>query len=472
MAKRSKTNATEQDPLAAKIEYETRVAPSWASFLGELDDVQRQALIRAKLLRPDGRTPIATTYRNRENGAIKTKINMATLQELLALDPTKDHRWTEWIINEAGGGTAAKAKSTEAVNTALRAYNLDMKKQVEQGKKKQSELDAELEGYRETLTDLLESGDEDALMLAKDTFGFAYDFPGHNNRYGNVRTACQRFFELYQDGIKLNRQLQNNGEDTVPWSPDTIKSLSEMVSASTLMARRLSAVQAERDVRVGEWPDPTNAGWAGLGAKGRRQWKQRPSWQKHKTVYDDDYVTIVVPLTYAAAVEYGSDSWALSNKTTFRSILRDPSSVRDNPWTTQGVQRGAIHALLTFNVPTPATLTRDDTYVHGTAGMQRLLVRADTKSSSVRNMTFTTTDGRSFDFDAVVRMLRSEVDRPTEPNPDDAGIPIDRGANVYKTDKEANEVVRRFAKACGALTLWIKKHLPDAGYVSDPLAVR
>lgn len=449
--------ADNQTKAELRAELEAIEAGRWAPLLDGLDEAQKAPLLEFALVKPDGRTPWVTDY-SREGGRLKTKISLEALQKLLALDKTKDHAWTRWLLLQAGGGEAAVAMTKRTAEMARNRF-LDLNKA--KFRNDPEGLNAEWEKQKAHLSLILISGDEDVMKKAAGTFGFAYSFPGEGQRYDNTSRSVSRFMAVYKQGLRMNKELVQRGETPLPMEPDTIKSLQEMDTVAAKIHRYYAAEKARTDVRVGEWPDPSNQLWKAEEPEERKTWKKKAeTWQKRKTVYDDDYVTVVVPLTYAAAVEYGSDAWDVSNTAAFRNALS--TSTGEDAWS----RLNGVVAFFTFNVPLPAYVRRDDAEF-GLGSMQRLMMVAPRHDDPV----FHDTDNNKYTSDQIREMIRSEVDRsPDEQDPEFQDVPIERGANVYKTKEEAEEVVRHFDAALHALATWMDKNATRAGFVPKPFA--
>ena len=124
-----------------------------------------------------------------------------------------------------------------------------------------------------------------------DLFGFTYAYPGRTGRYKAVDEATRAFFSVYSKAVEMNADVKNPdrklepGEELgeqVPLTPDQIENVAEMNSITLTVKQHFQSRFARSDVRLAKHKEKT-------------------------TVYDDDNVTLIVPLTYSAAVKFGND---------------------------------------------------------------------------------------------------------------------------------------------------------------------
>ena len=313
----------------------------WTSLLAQLDQTQVEVLKKYKILDNAG-NPVIVPY-NRETqragGAAypdkDVKLSADAARRLLALDPTSNHVWTDWIFYQAGGGDEARAKSQKALEAISSNVYANIRKKVTAAGKTPKDIDAEVERlwqvHQPIVKDMTFNAEEDIVIRFKGPFGFSRDWPGWNNRYKSVADATTAYFAVYKKAAEMNeivgdtgRKLEPGEEDLgpVPLRPEDISDVGEMNSATRTVRQFWVAKHARSDVRVVQ--------------------HQRD----HSTVYDDDFLTVIVPLTHAAAVRYGLDAWDYSNAKVFQNELKTGNP---NAWKRATDQ--SLVAFMTFNVP-------------------------------------------------------------------------------------------------------------------------
>jgi hypothetical protein len=416
-------------PANSKAEQMKRqqeaLTPAWHRWLATLDQVQRDVLEKYGLVR-DGKPVIVayktptpsrsdfsfTNARDEERYA-DSKISLRAAQRLMALDPTPNHIWTDWIFFEAGGGEEAR-KRAPAIAAALERGLMDgyLKKAVkDRGLPSDSrrwppgaaeeinrEVEAKLEPRRADALRLASNAEED--MIARLTthakgspFGYSYDFPGHVaavGRYDMVEKTTTAFFSVYRKAVEMNEVISDKyrhldpGEDAVepvPLTPDDIRDVGVMQDVVRRVKHFWQARSARSDVRVGRWKEKT-------------------------TVYDDDNVTLIVPLTYAAAVRYGVDAWPWANKDTFMS---DVKQARSTAW--QRATDGGMVGYMTIHTPLGS-------FMHGRGtGLRRarynfvaLVVKYDTLRVHLES-------GQEISYEEFIEALKSFAEQPPAEQP-------------------------------------------------------
>lgn len=353
-----KTNQNQQKQL-----QRAALAPKWQQWVHTLDPVQREVLEKNMLIDETG-APVIVQYKKSlpsrsqysfigslgQPRYMDSKISRWAAQRLMRLDPTSNHVWTDWIFTQAGGGESSKGNVDEIVVKLKKGLALKhATKMAEKGKKMTAaELAADFEKrwaeQGDRIVALTRNANEDALEkiatasgVLVASYGFTYDFPGHENRYAKVEDAAKAYFSVYKKAVEMNeiladtdRQLEVGEEPAkpVPLTPDEMDDVDAMVVATRKVRMFFQARSARSDVRVA-------------------------SWKEKSVVYDDDIVTVIVPLTYSAAVKYGNDAWPWSNRETFQADVKSATSTN---WTR--MVRNGLVAYMMIHVPLR-------TYLHG-----------------------------------------------------------------------------------------------------------
>lgn len=353
----SRKIADEQSAVVLK-----RLNPVWQAWLSSLDDVQRQVLEKYTLT--VGGVPQIIEY-DIGDGSVGygSKMELATAKRMMAIDITPDHAWTDWVFFQAGGGPTAKNKKEACIMTVRAAFFA-----------KKNASGRMWERYRAEVEAMAECADEDALPAMEWCFGYFRTWEnstrqrerGDSTRlgiYDRVERAAKAFLPLLDKAVEMNRLIKAKtvakpaaadgdepdepedvataeGHKPVPVTPEAIRSIEVMAEAAVRVRHFFAALTAADDLRVAEVP-VEQAGGAAAPALSRQ------------TLYDDDYLTMIAPLTYAAAVRFGNDAWPWCATEGFDRAARDPNA--QNPWRTM-VDSGSSVAYVTIHVPWASTV--------------------------------------------------------------------------------------------------------------------
>jgi hypothetical protein len=224
----------------------------------------------------------------------------------------------------------------------------------------------------------------------------------------------------------MNKEVAREGGEALPESPDLIPTWERMNEVAKKVERYFASKKARTDIRA-------------------------------ETIYDDDTITAVAPLTYAAAVKYGFDIWPWASRKGFEAVLSGETSdwrFKDE-WKGR-TGKGNVIVYLTFKVPVPAWVARRE----GNWELKDLTDLAleldkNTAGQPVNDWTVYDQENRnSLNVEQVKQMILAE---PTRVDPTDEESPIKRGANVYKDEAEAQQVVASLDHALRAVKKWVGK---------------
>ena len=367
------------------------------------------------------------------------------LAKLIAADKTPDQHWLDWIFFQAGGGEKAD-KMREAALPQIRDRFIeerangfshpDTHEFIEALGRKEAE--ARWKATEPRFIDLLKVSDQDVVMRLN-TFGYFRMWPGMDRVYENVVNAVERFQKLYPLVLKMNKETARENVPPVPSVPEDIKTWDEMNKISDKVERYFASKKAREDIRLSGHPKRTD-----------------------DLIYDDDYVTVVAPLTWAAAVRYGYQGWAWANRETFDEVLSADGNDFRNEWK-KSTERGKAYVYITFNVPVPGWVTRKQgEFEH--YELTSLALELDT--ANLRNLdnpdsleVYDEENRHVLTIEDVKSMIRAE---PTRQDPQDDDLPefATRGPNVYKTPEEAKAVITHLDAALQAIVEWAKAFNP------------
>jgi hypothetical protein len=265
------------------------------------------------------------------------------------------------------------------------------------------------------------------------TFGYYRHWPGNDRRYEKVVEAVTKFQSLAKQLLQMNKERAREGDEPLPSTPEDITDVAEMDKISAQVTRYFASKQARDDVRLGGHPK-----------------------RKDSMIYNDDYLYAVSPLTWAAAVRYGYDEWAWANREKFDTML---ASEGNNDWNNEWKNRsnkGKVYVYIVFKVPVPVWLTRHQGSFKRLS-LTNLALELNAKElktglgSPDEWLVWDEENRNTLTIADVKEMILAE---PTRVDQQDAELPIPRGANVYKSDKEAQEVVAHLDMALQAIQEW------------------
>jgi hypothetical protein len=359
------------------------------------------------------------------------------VNRLLKADTTPDKRWLDWIFFQAGGGQKAKEATADALRQ-IRDRFIDERTNgwthPETGRYQppvpREQAEARWVAAEPKFRDVLAVCDQDAVKRLR-TFGYFRDWPGNANIYQNVVQAVTQYLKFYPKLQQMNKELAREGGDEQPENPDGIPTWERMGEIAKKVERYFASKKARTDIR-------------------------------EETIYDDDVITALAPLTYAAAVKYGYDLWPWASRKGFEAVLAGDSTdwrFRDE-WKGH-TQRGSIFVYLTFKVPVPAWVTRRDGNweLKDLTDLALELSKDNVKENPDAWVVFDQENRNTLTIGQVKQMILAE---PQRVDPTDEESPIKRGANVYKDEAEAQHVVNSLDRAVKTVKKWAAKFDPKA----------
>lgn len=398
-----------------------------------------EALKKANLIDANGQIVVVELRlpKNKPRRRVQ-KIEPATLQRLLAADTTPDHRWTDWLLFEAAGGE-------EAWNSAIKSFEGTMLRRLdflinggvipqpdgtmkEHAPMPRDKAEILLNSKKDRYKTLFFYSDEDSTAHAH---GFYTQWPGGpGERYAKLVDTLTNFLKVSDLLEKMNKELVRDGQDPLHSTPETIKSVPEMAKITEEVHRYFASKKARDDIRV-------------------------------ETIYDDAYISAIAPLTYAAAVKYGWDDWAWANRQTFEQVLTSDAGWRDS-WK-KTTSSGQFYVYLTFKGPVPTWVSRsgqsfkrfDLTDLSLVIDKKNAQEIAAGDYSSV--IVFDQENSSKRTLQDIRDMISAEPGRAANPDEDEDEdeTPVQRGAAVYKTREEAEEVLAHLDKALDAVAKWV-----------------
>lgn len=396
-------------------------------------DEKTMAVLQKYRLVDEAGEPIQVRLRELGPGP---KLSPAVIDRFVAADKTPNKDWLDWIFFQAGGGAKGRDHSQRALEQIKETF-----------------ISERVNGYHDTVTnethppvprevaherwvkreprfrEILASAEQD-IVQKLGVFGWYRDWPGsgHNRLYEKVEAAIKKYLKLYPKMLEMNQEMALEGKEPVPATPDAIATWEDMDKISEKVERYHASRKARGDIRLAQW-------------------------KKEDWIYSDDYVEAIAPLTYAAAVKFGWDSWPWANPERFEQALTGERFGND-AWKSATGQ-GKVYVYIRFNVPVPHWVTR----VGGKFSVAQLTNLAlELNVNGLRQMnpdSIVVYDEEGRNTLRIADVKRQILDEPKrQPDPQDEEFPIKRGPNVYKSDEEAQEVVRHLDACMAEIINW------------------
>jgi hypothetical protein len=336
-------------------------------MIGFHENDSRAAFARKKY-RIDDKTTIEMAGMDKPLGP-GPLMDPATFQKFLDLDPSKDHKYLDWMLFQAGGGQELMEKSLSLWDGDGPSDSQSLKNQC-----KEDFVEERMRGYtdehgkkhhpvtRQTAEDQWKEweprcqfefvmGDQDVAF--EDGFGLFRFWPGKDSIYQKVVNAVRMFHaglpRLAANNMKyLRAEAIKAKTNTGSWTQDEVKFMQkyEKCPVSGLV---------ELDIYKGWKPASYSQSQAVyknledlLLAVGDLRKMRVLSDMRAEIVYEDEIVCAVAPFTVGASLRYGSLKWCTSNKTDFERSF-DARTLPAHNWKTYSAKGPLIY--LTFKVP-------------------------------------------------------------------------------------------------------------------------
>jgi hypothetical protein len=398
------------------------------------DQITNSILEKYWVTNPDGSLRTAPLRPSDPDRTRHPYINPDVLDRLVKADPTPDKRWLEWIMFNAGGGKQAHAKSvsdaagakSKFINTRVAGYTLNGVTYAPMLREKAEELWKKNEA---TIINLIMHGDQ-PLIDRCHTFGYYRTWPGKDNRYAHVVDAMQQFMAVYPQLKKLNAELKAQGKTTLADSPRRIENPTEMLNVVDEVKRHIAAKKARTDVR-------------------------------EETVYDDDNLSVIVPLTYAAALKYGYSGWNVANPETFERVLTVKGAAGNwqDPWNTITSSQ-QVPFFIHFKAPVPGWTSSKRGEYKQYDFTDLVLPLSVNDAEKVEPKSWSVIDQENRVDTTLWDVTSAITSAGAKAQPEDAS-PLDISMNAWgqtnQSPEEAQSVVDSLNKAVKEIQRWIKE---------------
>jgi hypothetical protein len=264
-------------------------------------------------------------------------------------------------------------------------------------------------------------GDQDLASPPRRIFGYYRHWPGYSRIYEKVATAVNSFQKLEAKAKQMNKVV--DAEHQIGFAPKDYPTVESLELAVKQINQFHASKAARSDIRVA-------------------------------TVYDDDHLTVLVPLTYAAAVRYGIDSWTWANKKGFEDALRGSGASWNNPWK-QPTSQQQVFVYIQFKVPMPPWVAySNNQFRRHELDSVALLIPADqlTNFNEDTIRLYDAENRANLTLGKIKQQIRDEPKRQYDPEKEES--PVRTGPPVYKDDQEAEQIVQHLDAGLNALKHW------------------
>ena len=359
------------------------------------------------------------------------KVELDVIKKLILADSTPDQRWLNWIFFQAGGGQRAKDAAKRAMEQTKERFidervngfeNPDTKEKFKPVPKPEAE--ARWAAVEPRWQEILISADQDVVDHLG-VFGYHRAWPGKEKIYSRVVKAVSTLLKLEDKLEQMNTERVTTGAEAISASPNTLATLDDMEKVIRKVERYYASKEARDDIEV-------------------------------EQIFENDYVRLLCPLTYAASVRYGFDNWPFSNRGTFDEVLDTEHSFRD-AW--KSTAQRSVLVFWYWKVPMPSWISRKDNEFHRYELVNLALEIPRTSmvfDAGSPNLVFHDEENAAnMTYEQVRKMIQDEPTRL--PDPQDEEMPVKRGPNAYSSAQEAAARDIALGKAFEAVMNWAER---------------
>lgn len=372
-------------------------------------------------------------------------VNLDVIEKLIEADTSPDGEWLDWMLFQCGGGQEGQRRSTQSfeqtmdrfIDERVRGYRDTSGKYHPPVSK--AEAEEKWNAARGMFRDVLMCGDQDTVERLH-VFGFHRNWPGPNNWYAHACDSVSEFLSLAPKTKEMNAFMLKNGAQAkvIKMKATAYSDFASLDNAIKRVKRFYASKAAREDIRL-------------------------------EKIYEDDFLEITCPLTYAAAVKYGWDGWNFASVETFETQLEGDGNNFQDYWRNMTGKDGNVIVYIQFHVPVPSWVS----FVKGKFErytMQNLALLLDKKQLKMPAAQFygvPTLDEESrqkYTLSQFRELIEMEPSRVFKPESEE--YPVVTGPSIYETQAEADEIVRHLGLGLRALQKWAETFDPKT-IVSD-----
>lgn len=375
-------------------------------------------------------------------------LEQTAINHLLAADTSKDKRWLAWIFYQAAGGEKGKEASKRAleqikkrfIEERVNGFQHPVSKEY-YGPVPRANAEARWEEAKSKFKEIVDIADQDSVEKLG-VFGFFRHWPGQSQIYAKAERAITNFLKLYPKLLQMNKELRRKSRDEQPTEPSQIGSIEQMEQITKKVDRYFASKKAREDIRT-------------------------------DTIYQDDYIDAVAPLTYAAAVRFGWQTWAWADPAKFDEVLSGEGHSYSDQWLSN-TKQGKVYVYLMFKVPVPSWVGRSKSAEFKRYTLLNLALEMDREKLKRINpddiVVWDEENRNTLRIGDVKQMILNEPTRERDPQDDE--IPLKHGlqpatpetlklgTGQYRTKEGAEQIVWHLNKAVEAVIKWARTFNP------------
>jgi hypothetical protein len=406
----------------------------------EILDVLRKYRIIGPVKQPDGSSTegwTQTVINSTEGSPDKRPLGPGPLLDptviarFLDADKTPNKIWLDWMLFHSGGGKEGQKRSEHLLQKSKALFIEErVKGFTENGRtyppRPRQEVERLWARNEAQFKADLAVGDQDLACPPRSIFGYYRHWPGRSRIYETVALAVKEFQKYETKAKQMNKFLAANGQEDriVGFLPKNYASVEALQQATKQVIQFHASKAARDDIRI-------------------------------QTVYDDDYLNVIVPLTYAAAVKYGWDTWSWANKKSFEDSLRGSGPGWNHPWKNTTGRDGSVFVYIRFKVPMPAWVaySNNEFNRHEFDDLALVIPAKDLANFNEDTVKLYDSENRAnLTLGGLKKKIRDEAKRVYDPEQEEN--PVYTGPPVFQNDQEAEEVVKHLEAALEAVKHW------------------
>lgn len=340
--------------------------------------------------------------------------------------------WLDWILFQTGGGQEAMRRGSQAMEQVKERF-LDERQRGFRDTKGQyhtplarETADAKWKVSDPKFQEVLFVSDQDMCEKLQ-VFGYHRHWPGPGEIYKKAADAVRRFIDLTDGTNEMNAFLRKNEQKDkmIPTAVKSFDKVDALVQAIAKVDRFFNSRAAREDIRV-------------------------------ESVYSDEIVDVICPLTYAAAVRYGWDNWVISDRSVFEQCLEGSQNWND-PWRKTTGEGQKVPVFFRFKVPMPSWIAYEKNAFERITltNVHILLPRGAMSRITPESAEFFDEENRKVVLQAVCEKILNEPKRVC--NPEEEEYPILTGPRVFETDEQAQSVCNALLNAWEQTVKWAAK---------------
>jgi hypothetical protein len=290
---------------------------------------------------------------------------------------------------------------------------------------------ARWERNRDRFMEVLSIGDQDMLEKLQ-VFGFHRNWPGPGGIYERAVNTVITAQRMRRKFLAMNSFFQSSGKKKriVGTMPDDFTTVELLEAAIKKVDKFFITRLARKDTRI-------------------------------DLIMDTEDVTVLAPLTYAAAVRYGWEAWPWAVRETFEERLEENAANNWNdPWLKVTKNDKQVLVYITFKCAMPSWITFEHNRFSRSSfqNMALLIPAASLRTMPVMEAKVCDEEGRTMLSLAEVRQqIEEEFERKGAEVAEESEYPLRRGPCVFADEAEFKRVLKSFDDSVRAVERWRAK---------------